>query len=89
MTEHQDKVRKLIKDSRVAMLTMLDAQGRNAKTLLILVAIGEVGRLTTENDALARRSMRLEADLLDVSGRLADWENAAAILGPVGEVCGE
>lgn len=28
MTEHQDKVRKLIKDSRVAMLTMLDPQGR-------------------------------------------------------------
>lgn len=28
MTEHQDKVRKLIKDSRVAMLTMLDPHGR-------------------------------------------------------------
>jgi general stress protein 26 len=28
VTENQDKVRKLIKDSRIAMLTMLDEQGR-------------------------------------------------------------
>jgi len=28
VTEHQDKVRTLIKDSRIAMLTMLDEQGR-------------------------------------------------------------
>ncbi|HEU4513025.1 MAG TPA: pyridoxamine 5'-phosphate oxidase family protein [Nocardioidaceae bacterium] len=28
MTENQDKVRKLIKDSRIAMLTTLDPQGR-------------------------------------------------------------
>lgn len=68
--------------------------------VMLLVAVGEMARLTGElavmhaerDDALVR-AMRLDADLLDAQGalataeeRLAEWDAAADVIGPIGRV---
>lgn len=73
-------------------------RGAGKVRIMLLVAVGEMARLTGElavmhaerDDALAT-AMRLDADLLDAQGalataeeQLAAWDAAADVLGPVG-----
>lgn len=51
-----------------------------AKTIFILAAVGEVGRLEAERVALVAKVAKLEEELLDAQGRLADWDDLAPML---------
>lgn len=60
-----------------------------AKTIFILAAIGEVGRLEAERVTLTAKVAKLEEELLDAQGRLSDWEDLAPMLTLNAEVRGE
>ena len=87
-------------DGMDLLLAEFAARPANTARVMLLVAVGEMARLTGElavmhaerDDALGR-ALRLEAELLDAQGalatareRLAEWDAAADVLGPVGSV---
>lgn len=84
------------------LLAELAGRGADRARVMLLVAVGEMARLTgelavmhAERDDAMSRAVRLDAELLSAQGalatareRLAEWDAATEATGPVAQVDG-